>query len=141
MEIQEFEQVVEDAIFAIPKKIRDRIVNVAFVVEDNSRAARKTEHEVRSRGMLLGLYQGVPLGKRGPYYSGVLPDKITIFKTAIEQVARDDVQAIKTLIQEVVHHEVAHFLGMNEREVRVWEKRKKIKQHPEQIEVLTDNTK
>jgi len=127
MEAQAFEQLVEDAIFLIPQKIRDRIVNVAFVVEDNARAARKTEHAVRSRNMLLGLYQGVPLGKRGPYYSGVLPDKITIFKNAIEHVARGDEQAIKTLVQEVVLHEVAHFLGMDEHEVRAWEKRQRIK--------------
>jgi len=127
METLAFEQFIEDALFLIPQKIRDRIVNVAFVVEDNERAARKTEHEVRSRNMLLGLYQGVPLGKRGPYYSGVLPDKITIFKNAIERVARGDDQAIKVLVQEVVLHEVAHFLGMNEREVRAWEKRKRIK--------------
>lgn len=117
-----FEQLVDDAVMSIPKRIRDRIENVAFVVEDDPRDARATERAVRSKGVLLGLYQGVPLGKRGPYYSGVLPDKITIFKTAIERVAKDDA-GIQQLVREVVHHEIAHFLGMNESEVRAWEAR------------------
>ena len=120
MERETFEQLVDDAVVSIPKRIRDRIENVAFVVEDGQRDANATEPAVRSQGVLLGLYQGVPLGKRGPYYSGVLPDKITIFQHAIERAAKDD-QGIQRLIQEVVYHEVAHFLGMNESEVRAWE--------------------
>jgi len=125
MENDEFEKSIEEAILAIPEKIRVRIENVAFVLEDDVRAARATEQEVHARGMLLGLYQGVPLGKRGPYYSGVLPDKITIFKSAVERVAGSDDDRIRSLIHEVVHHEVAHFLGMNEAEVRAWEQRKR----------------
>jgi len=125
MQRELFEKYVMEAVNRVPKTVRNKIINVGFVVEDNIRSARNTERQIKSRGILLGLYQGVPLPKRSGYYSGALPDKITLFKNAIERVAGPDIQKIRQLIHSVVHHEIGHYLGMNEKEVRVWEKRRK----------------
>lgn len=127
MQIIDFERYIHEAIARVPEVVRRRIENVAFVIEDEPRAARATEHSIQAHGRLLGLYQGVPLPKRSAYYSGVLPDKITIFKQAIEQVAGPDVDRIRQTIHEVVHHEIAHYLGMDERAVRAWERKRQIK--------------
>ncbi len=122
MNIKEFEHTIQLAIYQIPPKLRNKISNVAFVIEDDTRAAKRTERAIRSQGTLLGLYQGVPLPSRSGYYSGVLPDKITLFKQAIERTADYDQDKIKRLITQVVHHEVGHYFGMSERHVRTWEK-------------------
>lgn len=124
MEHSEFEQYVTAAIAEVPEHIREQILNVAFVIEDDARAARSTEQEIHEHGTLLGLYQGVPLSKRGAHYSGALPDKITIFKHAIERAAGHNPAKIKHMIRDVVHHEIAHYFGMDEHEVRDLEKRK-----------------
>ncbi len=120
-----FEENINAAIASIPEKIRERFNNVAFVVEDAPRPAAATERLVRRGSILLGLYQGVPLTRRGPGYSGVLPDKITIFQQAIEFLAGPDERRIGALIHDVVHHEIAHHLGFSEREVRAWERKRK----------------
>jgi len=73
---------------------------------------------------LLGLYQGVPLTRRAGHFNVVLPDKITIFKETIERIAGPDEMAIKKLIRSVVHHEIGHYFGMNEKQVREWEKKR-----------------
>lgn len=125
MEQEEFEKYVEEAIESVPKAIREKIVNVAFVVEDDPRGARKTERQISSHGTLLGLYQGIPLPHRSGYYSGVLPDKITLFKHTIERVAGNDAESVRKLLHEVVHHEIAHYFSMNEHEVRAWERKRK----------------
>ncbi|MFH0804696.1 MAG: metallopeptidase family protein [Patescibacteria group bacterium] len=107
--------------------VRMNLRNVAFVVEDDARSARVSEQGVRFRGELLGLYQGVPLPARSAYYSGVLPDKITIFRKPIERLAGSDDQAVASLVAEVVHHEIGHYLGMDERTVRQWENHRREK--------------
>ncbi|MBI5037848.1 MAG: metallopeptidase family protein [Candidatus Kerfeldbacteria bacterium] len=127
MDNDQFEKYIHEAIARVPAAVRERIENVAFVIENEPRAARATERSIKARGTLLGLYQGVPLPKRSAYYSGVLPDKITIFKQAIEHVAGPDVEHIRQTVHEVVHHEIAHYLGMDERAVRAWEQKRKIK--------------
>ncbi len=125
MEHELFEYYITEAIAEVPERIRDKIVNIAFVVEDSVRAARATEHEINAHGMLLGLYQGIPLSKRSANYSGALPDKITIFKDAIEHAAGQNSENIRLLIRDVVHHEIAHYFGMGETEVRAREATKR----------------
>ena len=125
MTVEECEQYIDEAISMVPEPVRNKITNVAFVIEDEPRRARQTERQILSGGMLLGLYQGIPLPARSAHYSGVLPDKITIFKHAIELVAGPNKEAIRRRVHDVVFHEIAHFLGMNESAVRHWERGRK----------------
>lgn len=120
----QFENFIDEAMAMVPPAVRERIVNVAFVVEDEPATPSAKKKQAASRGILLGLYEGVPLPGRGPYYSGVLPDKITIFKNAIERVAGPDPTNIRRQTHEVVHHEIAHYLGMDEAAVRAWERKR-----------------
>jgi predicted Zn-dependent protease with MMP-like domain len=122
---REFEQSITDALLTVPEHIRARMDNVAFVVEDFARRPGREEDGIRGHGVLLGLYQGVPLIDRGADYSLVLPDKITIFKDTIEELGRADPARIRRIVRDTVLHEVAHHLGFSEDEVRRWEQKRK----------------
>ena len=75
-------------------------------------------------GTLLGLYQGVPLAKRGVHYGMVLPDRVTLFQGPIERAARSR-QDVAQTVYDTLWHELAHHLGMNEKEVRAAERRRR----------------
>ena len=64
-----FEEGIDDALSSLPADLRAAMSNVEIVVED----------EPPDGQPLLGLYRGVPLPRRSSTYSGVLPDKISIF--------------------------------------------------------------
>ncbi len=72
-----------------------------------------SEMGLRSPSELLGLYQGVPLDRRGFYYGNVLPDKITLFQIPIESICKTG-EEIKEKIREVVIHEVGHYFGLDD---------------------------
>ena len=99
-----FEQFVSDALDALPDDIASLMSNVAVTVED----------EPPPGSHLLGLYQGIPWGSRGPYYAGALPDKITIYRIPIEQVAGGDPERLRALVRRVVFHEIAHHFGISD---------------------------
>lgn len=67
-------------------------------------------------GSFFGLYEGVPQTKRGSY-SGVIPDKITIFKNSIEKVIRSD-EEIKGQVRATVIHEIGHHFGLADDDLR-----------------------
>lgn len=99
-----FEVLVEEALDSLPADLRDFMSNVAVVVEDEP-----------PPGMpLLGLYQGVPLTGRTSAYSGVPPDKITIYRRPIERVAGEDPERLKHQVRRVVLHEIAHHFGISD---------------------------
>lgn len=103
-----------DAIDAIPAELADEMENVAIVVEDWPRAGTSDEQD----GTLLGLYEGVPLTRRGPIgYGGVLPDRITIFRGPLCERAVDE-HDLATAVRTTVLHEVGHHFGLSDDRLR-----------------------
>lgn len=113
---EEFEQLVDEGIKAIPQKFLQKLSNVDVVIEDEPTSEQRKKNGVKSGWTLLGLYEGVPQTARGSSYGWVLPDKITIFQKPIEETAQTP-EDIKELVKDTVWHEVAHHFGMNEEEV------------------------
>jgi predicted Zn-dependent protease with MMP-like domain len=100
----EFEQSIADALDLLPADLRGYMSNVAIVVEEEP-----------PPGMpLLGLYQGLPLTRRGSRYAGVVPDKITIFRRPLERLYGADPERLRREIRRVVLHEVAHHFGISD---------------------------
>ncbi len=92
-----------------------------IAVEDEPSREQLDAARVPRGDTLLGLYEGVPLDKRGWYYHMALPDRITLFQGPLERCGNGD---IRQAIYETLWHELAHHIGMNEKEVRAAERRK-----------------
>jgi len=112
-----FEEMVEAGVAAIPKRFLRKLDNVAIVIEDEPTPVQKTKLHLGHNWTLFGLYEGVPQTARGNHYGSVLPDKITIFRRPIIQMAHS-CEEIKAIVKNTVRHEIAHHFGMNEIEVR-----------------------
>ncbi|HSX53457.1 MAG TPA: metallopeptidase family protein [Patescibacteria group bacterium] len=107
----DFRKIVKRAIDAIPKRYAENIKNLAFVVEDEPNLAQRQKLKLRDDQSLYGLYEGVPLTKRGAGYNLVLPDKITIFKNPA--VLRSySLEQLEQSIHHTIWHEVAHYFGL-----------------------------
>jgi predicted Zn-dependent protease with MMP-like domain len=114
----EFERMVGDALDEIPDALATEMENVAVMVDDWPTAAQLDVADVPRGGTLLGLYEGVPLTVRGPLsYSGVAPDRITIFQGPLSRRARD-VDALAAQVRVTVLHEVGHYFGMDDERLR-----------------------
>ena len=124
---EEFEKLVEEEFpKAVPEQFRDKIQNVAFLIEDEpSQALRKQEGLGRNE-TLLGLYHGIPATSRGDYYGvgSTLPDTITLFQKPIEELAKERNKDVRHVIRETIWHEVAHHFGYDERQIRGREQRR-----------------
>ena len=100
----DFERLVSDALDDLPDDIASLMSNVAVTVDDEPPPGRP----------LLGLYEGVPIGRRGPYYSGVLPDKITIYRGPIERMCGGNPERLRAQVRRTVFHEIAHHFGISD---------------------------
>lgn len=114
----EFESYVQEVFDALPEQFRGKVENVRIVVEDYPSEEIRSEMRV-GKGGLLGLYTGIPLPHRNTWYgtSATVPDVIYLFQRNIEAECntKDELHA---RITEVLLHEIGHYFGMNEREVR-----------------------
>ncbi len=114
---EQFEDIAEEAFHKLPEKFKEAIDNVEIVVEDVPTGDDR-RHQGKG-GMLLGLYKGVPLTKRGTWYgtTPTLPDRIILYQKNIEEMCRG-AQEIRHQIFVTLYHEIGHYFGMTETEIR-----------------------
>jgi predicted Zn-dependent protease with MMP-like domain len=111
---ERFEQMIADALDEIPAELAGAIENVAVVVEEWP----TREQAARAGGTLLGLYEGIPITRRGPIsYGGVAPDRITVFRGPLSMLAHDDADLAQR-VRVTVLHEVGHYFGMSDERLR-----------------------
>jgi len=123
MNRERFEWLVAKAVDSLPDEFHTKLENIDVVVEDQPNPSQLTDVGLKRGETLLGLYQGVPLTKRGRHYGLVVPDKITIFQKPIEAKCKYDVE-ITTEIRRVVLHEIAHHFGISDARLRQLEREK-----------------
>jgi predicted Zn-dependent protease with MMP-like domain len=100
---ERFEELAADALATLPPSLSSVMENVAIIVED----------EAQGRN-LFGLYEGIPLTQRGPMsYTGVLPDRITLYQSAICRYCNSE-DEVKAQVRKTVIHEVAHHFGISD---------------------------
>ncbi len=126
MSHDEFQDLVDDAWERIPRRFRDHFSNVAVFVEDEPSEEHFRAAQTPPGHTLLGLYQGVPLDRRGWRYHMALPDQVTLFQGPIERAASSS-RDVRRIVYETLWHELAHHLGMDEDEVRAAERRRGVR--------------
>ena len=114
----EFETLVREALDDLPDTFVQRLENVEIVIEDepDPQLLRGLGLDPR-RDTLFGLYQGVPLHLRGMSYTGVLPDKISIFYVPLLRSCRSP-ERIRQQVRSTVIHEIGHFFGLDDKTIR-----------------------
>lgn len=101
---EEFDRQVDLALDDVPDQLAALITNCVVLVEDEP---PPDEPE------LLGLYEGVPLTERGSDYSGLLPDRILIFRGPLLRMCDSADEVVEEIYVTVVH-EIAHYFGIDD---------------------------
>ena len=112
MRRDQFEQIVLEAIEALPAKFLKFIENVDVVVEGWPTKVQLHLAGVSSGNDIFGMYEGVPLTSR-EQYNLVLPDKISVFQGPIENKC-NTLEDVVLEVQVTVAHEVAHHFGISD---------------------------
>ncbi|HET8716129.1 MAG TPA: metallopeptidase family protein [Nocardioidaceae bacterium] len=101
---ERFEELVGDALDAVPAELAALMDNVVVLVEDEPPADDPE---------LLGYYDGTPLTERGASYGGVMPDRILIFRNPTLRMCHDEAEVVAEVRITVVH-EIAHHFGIDD---------------------------
>ncbi len=110
---EQFDKLVDETVKEIPAEFRDKMENVAILVEDYPSGAIKSQYR---RGLLLGIFIGVPLTEQN-WEVAYPPHRVILYQKNIEAICHSD-EEIKQEIRTTLIHEIGHFFGFNEVEIR-----------------------
>ena len=111
-----FETIVARALDGLPEEVLAAMENLEVTIEDEPSEDVRVEFGLADDETLFGIYQGMPLVERGVTDQPLLPDRIVIYQTPLEE----SFERTEDLIDEIrrtVIHEVAHYLGMDEDQI------------------------
>ncbi len=112
----EFDALITRAMDELPQEYIKGLENVAIVMADNPTPEQCERMSLDDHSLLLGLFEGVSRAERGGSWSGMLPDKITLFKNQIIAVAHDE-ESLFEEIKRTLWHEMAHYYGLSHSEM------------------------
>ena len=116
MQHQQFAKIVEEVLDSLPREFRERIRNVAVLVEDLPRDQLSHQSE-RPRQLLLGLFHGVPMTKKSVFDLLPGPDYVVLYQRNIEAVCSNEAE-VREQIRRTVIHEFGHYFGMDETQLK-----------------------
>ena len=100
------------ALDELPEKYTSKLDNVHITYEDEPSPEQRKKLKLACNQSLFGLYEGIPLTKRGNGFSGQLPDKITLFKLPLFYSSHGE-EELKAHIKHTLWHEIAHYFGLD----------------------------
>jgi predicted Zn-dependent protease with MMP-like domain len=111
-----FEDLVADALDALPDDIARLLANVAVVIDDEPTVDQRRENGLGEGDSLYGLYEGVSAITYGADFP-MLPNKITLFRLPLEEDFADP-RDLAREVQRTVVHELAHHAGISDEALR-----------------------
>ncbi len=115
MNLDDFEDIVNETLKDIPENFSKAIENVGVVVEGWPGWEDFQAASIHPNSLLFGLYRGIPNTQRTSNYSA-LPDKIIIFAGPILMVSKS-IEEAKSRIKKTVLHEIGHYFGLSDAQI------------------------
>jgi len=116
MELGEFEETIEKALKKVPKKFREILEREDIPVLARDKVPASLQRRYRGR-LLFGIFAGVPYNRRSVFDLQMEPTRIELYKESFEQ-AFDSPSIMEEQIVKTVIHEIGHYFGFSERELR-----------------------
>ncbi|MBI4010875.1 MAG: metallopeptidase family protein [Candidatus Rokubacteria bacterium] len=110
---KQFEALVDRAVTRLPRRFREKLQNIAVVVEEWADEETLADMGIEPPDTLYGLYRGTDLTRRDSFYGGVLPDVVTIYQGPIQEDC-DTVEEMEALVADTVVHEIGHYFGLDD---------------------------
>jgi predicted Zn-dependent protease with MMP-like domain len=116
MELSEFEDVIEKALNKIPGKFREILKREDIQVLAREKVPAVLQERFRS-GLLFGIFTGIPYNKRSMFNIQMEPTRIELYKDSFEKAFINQNAMEKQIIKTVIH-EIGHYFGFSEKELR-----------------------
>jgi predicted Zn-dependent protease with MMP-like domain len=100
----ELERLALEAFDELPAELRERVTNLAFVIEDEPPPGKNW----------LATYQGFPLTQQSSFRPFEFPHKVTIYRGPLLRITGDDRERLEAEMRHVVRHEIAHYFGISD---------------------------
>jgi predicted Zn-dependent protease with MMP-like domain len=110
--------IARQTLVRLPSPFRESLDDIILIVEELAASEIVRALGLHDAMRLTGLYQGIPLNRRSVSESGVLPERITLYRKPILAEWQSSSASLEQIVSHIVIHEVGHHFGFSDDEMR-----------------------
>ena len=111
---EEIEAIARRTMVALPDPFASHLADVVLLIEDFADDETLQAMDIDDPFDLTGIYEGIPIGEKSVDQSGMLPDRIRLFRRPILDEWADSEDTLEHLVAHVLIHEVGHHFGLSD---------------------------
>jgi predicted Zn-dependent protease with MMP-like domain len=117
----DIEAIARAALNALPRPFADSIGDIVLQVEEFADDRTLDSLGIEDPFDLTGLYEGVPLTERSVDQSGILPERVRLFRRPILDEWANGNDTLEHLVAHVLVHEIGHHFGLSDADMHALE--------------------
>ena len=118
MEFEEFEKIVDEISRDIPEEYRKVLLDEDIEIICREHVPAGVRYQFPGK-IIFGLFSGISKNKKRTFSVQTQPTRIEIYKESFERAFGRKINSeMKEQIYRTLVHEIAHYFGFNEEEVR-----------------------
>ena len=117
----QIEAIARATIDRLPSPFAESLGDVVLMIEEVAGPATARRLGLDHPMQLSGLYEGVPLNLQSVQQSGMLPERITLYRRPIVAERQSSGVSLEQLVSHIVIHEVGHHFGFSDDEIHALE--------------------
>ena len=118
---EEIEAIARATLAALPAPFADSLGDVVLLIEEFADDETLAAMEIEEPFELSGIYEGVPLTERSVDQSGVLPERVRLFRRPILDEWANGNDTLEHLVAHVLVHEIGHHFGLSDADMHALE--------------------
>ncbi|MGE5561851.1 MAG: metallopeptidase family protein [Bacillota bacterium] len=117
----DIEAIARRTLDRLPSPFAESLDDVVLMIEEVASPETARSVGIRNPMHLSGLYQGIPLNLQSIEQSGVLPERITLYRRPILAEWQSTRVSLEQLVSHIVIHEVGHHFGFSDDDMHALE--------------------
>jgi predicted Zn-dependent protease with MMP-like domain len=117
----DIEAIARRTLDRLPSPFAESLEDVVLLIEEVASPDTARSVGLNHPMQLSGLYQGVPLNHQSVQPSGMLPERITLYRRPILAEWQSTRFGLEQLVSHIVIHEVGHHFGFSDEDMHALE--------------------
>lgn len=117
----DIEAIARQTLQRLPSPFAESLEDIVLMIEEVAGPSTAQRLGLHHPMQLSGLYEGVPLNRQSVQQSGMLPERITLYRRPILAEWQSTSFSLQQIVSHIVIHEVGHHFGFSDDDMHALE--------------------
>lgn len=117
----DIEAIARATLDRLPSPFAESLGDIVLMIEEVANPDTARRLGLRHPMQLSGLYEGVPLNHQSVQQSGMLPERVTLYRRPIIAEWQQTRFSLEQIVSHIVIHEIGHHFGFSDDDIHALE--------------------